>query len=409
MKKVISLFAFFVLLLTVPQVFAQQQTYWHSNDYYNVELTGAGNAFVVANINLESLSQKEVSSVTLQIPYTKIQIYKLVQGGGYWYPPCMGGMCPYYEPTYYEPAFLDYTTETLADSTLLRFNLTHPVVNNSQTNLYLVFSTPRIAKETFQGFEFNFKTIQDSKALTRYVGASITVPENMELKGKPKFNIDYKPSELATMATSSAKEFVSSIRAPPYYGYQQYSAQNLLPGESFTIKGLYGSNFFLLYFYEIAIGIIGLLVFLIVFYSIAYRRVRRMFARRIEGEEIRRRSGFSFGRALVTGIFSGFIFVFAFFALTFLSSLFQGGYYYYQPILTILFFMLNAIILLISLFGLPYYLYSRYSRSEGIVSGIISVVSALLFLVVISILFPSSPPIYFAEVLKSATGTLLQS
>jgi len=399
MKKLIPIFVFTFMLLTVSPVFAQQQTYWHSNDYYSVELTGTGNAFVVANINLESLSEKEVSSITLQIPYNKVQIYKLVQGGGYYYvdvctPPRLCNPQDIY-PRYYEPAFLDYTTETLADSTLVRFNLTHPIVNNSQTNLYLVFSTPRIAKETFQGFEFNFKTIQDSKSLTRYVGASITVPENMELKGKPKFNIDYKPSELATMTAPSAKGFVDMIRYP--YGGYQYSAQNLLPGESFTITGLYGENFFLLYFYEIIIGVLVLIVLLVLFYAFIYRKVRRMFARRVKGEEIRRRGGFSFGRTLVVGIFSGFIFVFAFFALTYLSSLFQGGYYYYQPVLTILFFLLDAIILIVSLFGLPYYLYSRYSKSEGVVAGILSIITTLLLLVIISILFPSSPPIIYAR------------
>lgn len=405
MKKLIPFFAFAALMLSFSPAFAQQQAYWHANDYYSVELTGAGNGFVVADIYLESLSQKGVSSITLQIPYTKVQIYKLAQGGGYWYPPCTGDVCPYYGQTYYDPSFLEYTTETLADSTLLRFNLTYPLVNNSQVNIYIVFSTPKIAKETFQGFDFSFKTIQDSNALTRYVGASVTVPENMELKGKPKFNIDYSPSELA-MSTSSAKDFVGMIRSPSYYGGYQYTAQNLLPGESFTVTGLYGENLFLLYFYEIAIGIVGLIFFLTVFYLFIYGRVRRMFARRSGVEEIRRRPGFSFGRAFVTGIFSGFIFVFAFFTLTFLSSLLQGGYYYYQPILTILFFMLDAIILLISLFGLPYYLFSRYSRSEGITSGIISIVSALIFLVAISILLPSSQPIYFTEILNSAAGTL---
>jgi len=405
MKKLIPLFAFALLLLNVSTVFAQQQTYWHSNDYYSIELTGNGNAFVVATINIESLSEKGVSSLTLQVPYTKIQIYKLVQEGGYWYPPCIGTPCYYRDPVYYEPKFLDYTIETLADSTLVRFNLSRPVVNNSQTTIYLVFSTPRIAKQTFQGFEFNFKTIQDSKALTRYVSAGITVPENMELKGKPKFKVDYNPSELATMATSSAKEFVSSIRAP-YYGYQQYSAQNLLPGESFTITGLYGENFFLLYFYEIIIGVLTLVIFLFLFYAFIYRKVKRMFARRIEGEEIRRKRGFSFGRAFLAGIFSGFIFVAMFFALTYLSSLIYTGYYWYNPPIQILFFLLEGIVLILSLFGLPYYIGSRYSKSEGFVAGIISLITAFVLLLIISALFPSSPPIIYARTMLEGASEI---
>jgi hypothetical protein len=205
---------------------------------------------------------------------------------------------------------------------------------------------------------------------------------------------------MATMSKGSAQEFVqsvASIRYPgPYYG-GQYSAQNLLPGESFTIKGLYGENFFLLYFYEIIIGVLVLAIFLVLFYAFIYRRVRRMFARKTEGEEIRRRRGFSFGRALLTGAISGFIFVVAFFALTYLSSLIYTGYYWYNPSIQILFFLLDAVILILSLFGLPYYVGLRYSKSEGIVSGIISIITALVLLVIVSILFPSSPPIYYAR------------
>lgn len=313
MKKLV-VFVFLVslmLCMSAPQVLAQQQTYWHSNDYYDVELSGTGNAFVVANINLESLSDKGVSSITLEIPYNKVQIYKLLQNGGCWYPPCMEGPCPVYESKCYEPAFLKYTTETLADSTLVKINLTYPVTNNSQTSIYLVFSTPRIAKETFQGFEFSFKTIQDSNALIRYVGAGITVPENMQLKGKPSLKFDYRPSELATMTASSAKDFIGMIRYP--YGGYQYSGQNLLPGESFTVSGLYGENFFLLYIGEILAGIFGLLIVVVIFFLFMYSRVKKMFARRPEERRLKSPASFSFGRALLVGIGSGFIFVIALF------------------------------------------------------------------------------------------------
>jgi len=395
MKKLLPVFIF--LLLSISPVFAQEQDYWHSSDYYNVELSGSGNAFVVATINLESLSEKEVSSVILQIPYTKVQIYKLVQGGGYWYPPCRGPICPLYEPKYYEPTFLNYTTETLADSTLLRINLTYPISNNSQTTLYLVFSTPRIARETFQGFEFSFKTIQDVKALIRYVGASITVPENMELKWKPKFKINYKPSEIAASAAkiASAQEFVSIVRYP--YESYQYSAQNLLPGESFTITGLYGENVFLLYLQEIVLGILGLVAFLIVFKEFLYWRIKRVFARRREAEEMIERGKFSLERASLAGIFSGFAFVFTFFVLTFLSGFIHSGYYWYQPTTMILFFLLSLIISLIALFGLPYYLFSRYNKAEGVVSAVISIITALILLIVISMLFSYLPPIIYAK------------
>jgi hypothetical protein len=207
----------------------------------------------------------------------------------------------------------------------------------------------------------------------------------MELKGKPKFNIDYSPSMLAT-SSNTAKEMVSTMIRYTNYG-GQYSAQNLLPGESFTVTGLYGDNVFLMYLYEIAAGIIVLIIFLAIFFLFIYSRVRGMFERRGEGETMRRRSGFSFGRALIVGMFSGFIFVFIFFVLTFLSGFMYSGYgYSYQPMMSILFLLLYGIILVVSLFGLPYYLYSRHSKSEGVAAGIVAIISALVILFLISML-----------------------
>ncbi|MFH0711268.1 MAG: DUF333 domain-containing protein [Candidatus Aenigmatarchaeota archaeon] len=377
--------------------------YWHSNDYYNVELSGNGNAFVVATMNLESLTDKNVSSIVLEIPNYNVQIYKLVQSGGYYYNPldrCGGDYrCGPNYPIYYEPEFLNYTTETLASSTVLRIDLAHPLMPTQQNTIYLVYSTPKIAKETFQGFGFSFKTVQDPNALIRYVSASVSVPENMELKGKPKFDINYRSSDVfAAMSSGSAKQMVESIRYPgPYYGGSQYSAQNLMPGESFTVSGLYGSNFWLLYVQEIVWGLVIIVAFLFVFYFFLMGRVRKVFERRFEGGEVRRRSGFSFGRALLTGMASGFIFVVAYFALTYFSGLIYSYNYYSGQPTVILFFLLNAGVLIVSLFGLPYWI-GRRNRSEGIVAGIIGIFAALVLLIVISMIFPTQPPIiYFAE------------
>jgi hypothetical protein len=268
-----------------------------------------------------------------------------------------------------------------------------------QNTIYLVYSTPRIAKQTFQGYEFSFKTVQDPNAVVRYVSASVSVPQDMQLKGNPNFNVNYNPSEMqGVLSAGTAKEFVNSvasIRSPgPYYGGSQYSAQNLLPGESFTITGLYGSNFWLLYTQEIVWGIVVLIVVLFVFYFFLMRRIRKVFERRYEGE-VRRKGGFSFSRALITGVISGFLFVVAYFVLTYFSGLFSSmPYYGYQSATQILFFLLNAAVLILSLFGLPFWI-GRMNRSEGIVAGIISIFSALVLLVIISMIFPNPPPIIY--------------
>jgi hypothetical protein len=388
--------------------------YWHSNDYYNVELSGNGNAFVVATITLESLTDKNVSSIALEIPNYNVQIYKLVQNGGYYYNPidrCGGDYrCGPSYPIYYDPEFLNYTVENLASSTVLNIDLAHSLMPTQQNTIYLVYSAPRISKETFQGFEFNFKTAQDPNALIRYVSASVSVPENMELKGKPKFDVNYRTSDvMAAISSGSASKMVESIRYPgPYYGSGQYSAQNLMPGESFTISGLYGSNFWLLYIQEILWGLVVIIIILFAFYFFLMRRVRKIFEKRFEGGEARRRSEFSLGRALLTGMMSGFLFVVAYFVLTFLSAfIYQGPYLYYQPVTPILFLLLEAGVLILSLFGLPYWI-GRRNRSEGIVAGIVSIITAFALLLVISMVFETEPPImYVSNILNgfARTGT----
>jgi len=412
-KKLIAIFAllvFFFPALAVTYRGNYQVGYWHSNDYYNVELSGNGNAFVVATMNIESLSGKNITSLVLEIPNYNVQIYKLVQQGGYYYP-CTLKPCPLGEPNYpiyYEPQFLNYTVENLAQSTVLKIDLAYPLMPTQQNTIYLVYSTPRIAKQTFQGYEFTFKTVQDPNALIRYVSASVTVPENMEIKGKPKFDINYRSADiLGAVSSGSAKELVNSIasiRYPgPYYGYNQYSAQNLLPGESFTITGLYGSNVWLLYIQEILIGLAAIVIFLFIFYLFLMRRVRKMFKRKYEGVEIKK-SRFSFGRAFIIGIVSGFLFVVSYFVLTYFSGMISAPSYGYQPTTQILFFLLNAGVLIITLFGLPYWI-GRKNKSEGIVAGIIGIFTALVLLVIISILFPYQPPIIYAKGVLESFGS----
>lgn len=411
--KFIILLATILLFSSSAAFAAPSNLYWHTYDYYSIELSGSGNAFIVGTLSFEPLTPQNVSSVTLEIPYRDITIYKVVQNGRYYYPPCLqvpcvSASCPPCYQQYQPSAFLNYTTQTLSDSTILNINLAYPIMNDTDTTVYLIFSTKNIAQKNWQGFSFDFETVKDPNALIRSLSANVVIPENMYLKWKPQFNIQYKPSDVATQALSGTAEQVSSVlRSYPVYGGGQYSANNLQPGESFTISGLYGDNQILLYTQEIGWGILGLLVLaLIVRYFLA-AKVKKLFTPRRESEEriSRRASEFSFSRAILIGAISSLIFISVFYLL---NVIFTTNFYY-SPIGSITLLLLNAVFILLSLFGLPSYLYSQFSKLEGVIAAIISLVLSFVFLMLF--LPQYTPPIFYglASTFTKAVGGTVSS
>lgn len=401
---------FFAAILLFSSSFvlaAPSNLYWHSYDYYSIELSGSGNAFVVGTIQLEALTSQPVSTITLEIPYRGITIYKLLQNGRYYTipcPVCIEGLCPpcNYNQQYQPSAFLNYTTQNLSDSTILTINLAYPVQNDTDTTLYLIFSTRTIAEKSLQGFSFNFKTVQDPNALIRSLSANVAVPQNMYLKGEPKFDIQYTPSQIAADAMKGSAETVASaLRSYPYYGRGQFTANNLQPGESFTISGLYSDNQILLYSQEIGVAILGLLALAILVKYVFADTLRRMFSRKESEERISRRTEeFSFGRPILVGFISSLIFIAVYYLL---NIVFGSGYYYNSPISTITLLVLNGVFVILAIFGLPYFLFSKYNKTEGILAGVISLV--LSFLLLIFLLPEYSPPILYS-LIRNAAGTV---
>lgn len=395
MKQVLALLAAAIFLLSVQAAFAiPSNLYWHSYDYYSIELNGNGNAFVVGTIQLEALSTQPVNTITLQIPYTDVTFYKVVENGIYENVcvevPCAANqVCPpcIYQNSYKPSMFLNYTSTTLSDSTLITINLAYPVQNDTQTTLSLIFSTKNVAQKNFQGYAFNFKTVEDPNALIRSLSANVVVPQNMYLKGQPNFNIQYRPSEIASQALSAGPEAIARI-LPPYGGNAQYTASNLQPGESFIISGLYGDNLILLYAQEIGLGIIGLIILAIIVKYLFVDRARKMFSRRESEERVSRRSEFSFGRPIVVGIISSIIFVAVYYLLNFVF----GSGYYYGNVNAIILLVMNAVFILISIFGLPYWLFSKYGKAEGVLAGIISLVLSFVLLI---LLVPQAGPVIY--------------
>lgn len=394
--KFVVLFAS-IFLFVSPAFATPSNLYWHSYDYYSIELNGNGNAFVVGTVTLQALTTQPVNSITLEIPYTGVTFYRVLENGIYYNPPCVNIPClqvPCAPCNTYKPSsFLNYTTQTLSDSTLVTINLVYPIQNDTDVTISVIFSTQNIAQKTFQGYEFTFDTVKDPNALIRSLSANVAVPENTYLKGKPSFDIQYRASEVASQSLQASPDAVVGI-LPPQGGNAQYTASNLMPGESFTISGLFGSNWFLLYAQEIGAVIVLLIVFAVIGKYFLADKLRGIFARR-EGEErvSRRKSEFSFARPIICGFISSLIFIGVYYLL---SSLIGSGFYGGDYIAGTTLLVLNAVFVLLSIFGLPFYLATRYSRGEGILAAIISLV--LSFLLLILFMPQYSPPIIYAAV-----------
>jgi hypothetical protein len=383
------------LLLFVGAPVAQSQTsqtYWHTSDYYSIQLNGQGSAFIGYEMNLQSISKQQTNTITLDLPYNNVTVYQVISENSS-YAPCIDCVYGNTYNNYENPQFVNYSVTSLYNSTVLTLNLNktlnQTIKNSSQTTIYIFLSTRNLAYKTLQGYQFSFKTFIDPNALIRESYVTVEVPQNMYLKNQPTYNVNYgtTSAEGSLISATSASSAAAAIPAIFYNPYQ-YQTNNLLPGQYFTVTGLYGTNQALLYLPEIIVAIIIVVIIILLIIFVFAKRIRRLFSSKQEDVRKNIKANFSLSRSILIGLASGFIFVIAYYALQLLSNF--GGYYY-NSALSILLGLLGLVICGLALFGLPYYLYSRFNKREGILAGIISIIAAIIYLLIIVYLFP---PVY---------------
>ncbi len=408
---------FVLLLLILAPIAAAQSTpqaYWHISDAYTIQFDGAGNAFVSANLALQSINGGSVNNITLEIPYKNVTIYEVV-GSGSRCPGCTN----YYNTNYYVASFLNYSVNRTANYTMLNivlnrsnglyYDLNDPVLANGSTvNLYIFYSVRNLAHRELRGYAFSFKTMMDNNALIREAYANVAVPENMHLAGRPAFNVTYNAqnavSGLISGASSAAQTtivqtYVNQLSSynyyPSSYSYD-YHASNLLAGEFFTITGIYGSSLLLLYLPSIIIGVIAAIIMIVLFYYLLLPRLKKLFyAPAKQKTASASQTGFSYMRPMVYGIISGFLFQLVFYSFKIvISAAVNGGYYYGEIEMAILLLLLGIIFSSLALFGLPYRLYARFSKKEGFLAALISIIAAIVFaLLILLVIHLLSPPL----------------
>jgi hypothetical protein len=362
------------------------QTYWHTSDYYSIQFDGIGNGFISADLNLQGISTTPVNTLTLDIPYPNVIIYQIISENASNYGPCYGCVEPYYNNYNSNPQFVNYTTTAVGSSTLLTLHLKQPLVNNSQAVIYLFYSVRGLAQKTFQGYQFTFDGIIDNSALIQNAYASVQVPENMYLQGKPTLNVNYSAGAgLGAFSAATSAASAAALIAPIFSYSYQYHSSDLLPGEYFSISGLYGKSQALLYIWDIVAGIIIVVVVILLVRFFIGRRIKLVFSKKTQGR-------FGLARPLLTGILSGFLFEVAYYGIEALFSFLNSQYYYNSP-LQILVILLALVTLGLSLFGLPLYLGRKYGWKEGAIAAIVSLVAAVIYSIIIIALF-ASPVVY---------------
>ncbi|OGI12435.1 hypothetical protein A3K64_04275 [Candidatus Micrarchaeota archaeon RBG_16_36_9] len=399
MKKQVLLIAVFLIVMAMSSQVYAQQNYWHSSDRYGVELDGEGDAFVVAILTFEGLKENtNIYNVNLQIPGTGINVLKAIQTTDSYY----SSQGSYQQG---QSSFITYSLNELSDSTIINLNLKTSIIPNQRTIVVLIYQSQSIAKQALNGLEFNFQTIKDSNAMIRDVGANVYVPSNMQLKGKPNFNIQYSPSVLA--GTFSATASVSYDKMSEYISYyrqsSQFSAQNLDPGESFTVKGIYGDNIFLLYIYEILELIVAILFAILVFKHFRLTsRIKNSFKLKNNVAPVQKIKStthgaeFSWTRVSIAGVGSGFLYIIASLLIQFLTGLFQSfsSFSYLFPLVIILYIII-FLLPVIALFAPAVYLAKTFSWKEGLLCFIFGVITTVILLFVIATMFPVNSPIYY--------------
>ena len=262
MKKFLILITI-ALLLTVmqmqPVLAAKSDGYIHNNHYYAVSFDGEGDAVVRAIINIENTSDAPLKWITLEVP-GQITVYKAVQ-----------------ESPFFMRA--DYEKTLTSNTTLLDIELPQAIEKQNTGRIVLFYKINNYAKkDAFGNFEFDFKTIIDNEAiLIENVRVAVNVEPSLTLKSG-KSEVDYRNnrnnfnflsvSEMAAVGSAdiSSQEYKKYSSGIEYATGLVKTTRNLDAFESFHVKGNYGENTVVLYFWETLLGvlllggIIGLLI-----------------------------------------------------------------------------------------------------------------------------------------------------
>lgn len=332
----------------------QTTDYWHTNDYYSVEMDGEGEAFVVARMKLQGVSEGTQSDITLEIPSRSATVYKVAQESG-----------RYTSNAY----FLDYSLERLGDSTRIKISLEEPIKADETTEILLVYKQQGVAEKSLGTWNFRFESVKDNSALVRKAGVEISAPDRMHMQGTGDSDVDYKPSLTVQQAMEGSMAANEMFRRAPRRHNPDHTVRNLDPGESMTVTGGYSESWVLLHLDSLIGGAVILLLFLLISNRFSPLRSLRKWLRNTP----KRKRGTSAAPVAVTSIYSTGLFLTSLAFARFTMKIMNGLHGETALVLGFGLLLLDVILVLGSLFVPSYIIYRGHGFRAGI-SGFIGTV-----------------------------------
>lgn len=381
----------------------------HPYDYYLVSLDNEGDALVQARLGINNLTDKEISSLSLEIP-GQATVFTVIQepgsSGTYPYPyGVQAGAIPYIPPEYKREALLaDFNLTHLANSTQVLLALKKPIPAHDSASVFLLYKVSGLSERDFLGnWVFDFATIVDSKAvLVQGVRVAVNVQEDLFLKGG-QTGVDYKaePLVLASAPLAASSAISEKISSGSFYGYSNQlayvqgqivkTASNLDALESFHVQGTYSSNPGTLYAVEIFIGLIVLAGILIVL----GRAGKTLFepsnfnGAKKTGSGASKSNGASFpglGRVLGLGFALGLVENLVWTAF-FLAAGFLGRQYLFYSFNSFFFILGLGVLALVASLGIGVFVLYRAYGHGGWKHALAVGFSGLVFWIIIALIF----------------------
>lgn len=266
--------------------------------YYTVTFRGNGEAVVALKIIFSNFETTSLSKLTFNIPKvtpkdlvvyqvlrepqcieyieSQSQPIQYIPGSNTATPtfrsPCLG----YQEPDYYQ-YLQGGTTYKKAQHALtgnkLTVTLPQETKAESSGSIIIYYRTTGYVTREFGAFRYIFETIKAEDSI-RTLQIGVTIDPDFIFSGVSGFVSYRSPLQVPPMKIAETTTRSQSARFDTFYqqigqGAFVKNASNLQSHESYTIKGKYAKNIFLLYLKEIIIGLgilfaIGVVAFLII-------------------------------------------------------------------------------------------------------------------------------------------------
>jgi hypothetical protein len=420
MKKISYLVMFLLFLTSVLGSIERIAPYpggsnyvTRADQYYGVFFDGEGEAYVVLTFDLYNVDEGSIEMMNIEIPGQNLILLNVLQqtndrscieyenvceeystvsqtcvqydynGNCVRYEqPClkMKQTCLRYNPGYNnEYKQIDVDPVKLSNSFNLPLRFIDSVDTHESSNFVLVYKADGYAKDSFGAKSFEFETAK-LPYMSNNVRVSINAQKGQYLRGGQS-SANYLPNTFNRLEATGMmmdREIMASSNSIKYQGGLVKTAQYLDPLESFSVKGLYSSSWLRVNFARI----FGIIVLVLVILGVLtfgtkkfFKYVKSTVPKTAKSEKHKFIVPFMSG--LFTVIALTVIWIVSFFAI----ALAQNIAYDIGQIFALILILVNVLLTLSLLIGVPIYNGSKF----GAVTGFFTMLSILAWIFVFMI------------------------